>query len=120
MRSRLSGAVVGATERERKERGKGGGPGRGGATRRGSAMGPGPDQRVSPGSGPSAALAGDGRRTRACRPDRAGREGANRWAAAQCRAVVPLTGGASLSAGAVESAGARGPAREESGVAEPR
>jgi hypothetical protein len=61
-----------------------------------------------------------GRQARACRPDRAGREGANRWAAAQCRAAVPLTGGASLSAGAVESAGARGPAREESGVAEPR
>jgi hypothetical protein len=33
---------------------------------------------------------------------------------------VPLTGGAGLSAGAMESAGARGPAREESGVAEPR
>jgi hypothetical protein len=57
---------------------------------------------------------------RACRPDRAGREGADGWAAAQRRAKVPLTGGAGLSAGAVESADARGPAREESGVAEPR
>jgi hypothetical protein len=86
----------------------------------GGAVGPGLDWRASPGSGPSVALAGDVRRVRACRPDRAGREGADRWAAAQCRAVVPLTGGAGLSAGAVESAGARGPAREESGVAEPR
>jgi hypothetical protein len=57
---------------------------------------------------------------RACRSDRAGREGTDEWAAAQCRAVVPLTGGASLSAGTVESAGACGSAREESGVAEPR
>jgi hypothetical protein len=48
------------------------------------------------------------------------REGADRWAVARYRAAVPLTGGAGLSAGAVESAGARGPAREESGVAEPR
>jgi hypothetical protein len=31
-----------------------------------------------------------------------------------------VDGGASLLAGVVESAGARGPAREESGVAEPR
>jgi hypothetical protein len=29
---------------------------------------------------------------------------------------VPLTGGAGLSVGAVESTGARGPVREESGV----
>jgi hypothetical protein len=35
------------------------GPRRGGATRRGGAMGPGPDRRASPGSGPSAALTGD-------------------------------------------------------------
>jgi hypothetical protein len=34
--------------------------------------------------------------------------------------AVPLIGGAGLSAGTVESAVARGPAREESGVAEPR
>jgi hypothetical protein len=57
---------------------------------------------------------------RACRPDRARREGADGWVAAQCRAAVPLTGGAGLSAGAVESVVARGPAHEESGVAEPR
>jgi hypothetical protein len=83
-------------------------------------MGPGPDGWASPGSGPSAALTGDVRCARACRPDRAGREGADRWAAAQCRVAVPLTGGACLSAGVLESVGARGPAREESGVAEPR
>jgi hypothetical protein len=67
-------------------------------------MGPGPDRRTMPGSGLSAALTGDVRRARACRPDRAGREGADGWAAAQCRVAVPLTGGAGLSAGAVESA----------------
>jgi hypothetical protein len=39
--------------------------------------------------------------------------GADRWAAAQCRAAVPLTGGSGLSAGAVRGrAGACGPARE--------
>jgi hypothetical protein len=38
-------------------------------------------------------------RARAGRTKR-GREGADGWAAAQCRAVVQLTGGASLSAGA--------------------
>jgi hypothetical protein len=54
------------------------------------------------------------------RSDRVGREGADGWAAAQCRAAVPLTDGAGLSADVVESAGARGPARKESGVAEPR
>jgi hypothetical protein len=88
---RLSGSV---TEGKRRE--KGGGPGRGGVTRRGGALGPGPDRRASPDSGPSTALAGDVCRARACRPDRAGREGADRWAAAQCRAVGPLTGGAIL------------------------
>jgi hypothetical protein len=36
----------------------------GGATRRGGAMGPGPDRRSSPGSGPSAALMDDVRRPR--------------------------------------------------------
>jgi hypothetical protein len=103
-----------------KRREKGGGPGCGGATRRGGAMGTGPDWRSSPGSGPRATLADDVRRARACRPDIAGRERADRWAAAQCRAAVPLTGGVGLSVGAVESTGARGPACEESGVAEPR
>jgi hypothetical protein len=60
------------------------------------------------------------RRARTCRPDRAGREASDGWAVAQCQAAVPLTGGASLSAGTVESAGMRGLAREESGVGEPR
>jgi hypothetical protein len=86
----------------------------------GGAVGPGPNRRALPGSGLSATLVGDVRRARVCRPDRARREGADRWAAAQCRVAVPLTGGAGLSAEAVESAGARGPAREESGVAQPR
>jgi hypothetical protein len=58
-------------------------------------------------------------RTRAGWTER-GREASDGWAMAQCRAAVPLIGGAGLSAGAVESAGARGSAREESGVAEPR
>jgi hypothetical protein len=51
------------------------GSGRGGATRRGGAVGPGPDRRTAPSSGPSAALAGDVRRTQACRRDRAGERG---------------------------------------------
>jgi hypothetical protein len=49
-----------------------------------------------------------------------GREAPDGWVAAQCQAAMPLIGGASLSAGVVESAAARGPAREESGLAEPR
>jgi hypothetical protein len=74
---RLSGsATVGKGE------GKGGGPGRGGATRSGDAVGPSPDRRTAPGSGPSAALVGDVRHARVCRPDRAGREVADRWAVA--------------------------------------
>jgi hypothetical protein len=123
---RASGAALAGSERlggsaaEGKGEGKGGGPGRGGATRRRGAVGPGPNRRTAPGSGPSAANTGDVRRARACRPDRAEREGVDGWAAAQCRAAVPLTGGASLSAGAVECVVTRGPAREEGGVAEPR
>jgi hypothetical protein len=68
---------------------------------------------------PGVGLVGYVRRARACRTER-GREASDGWAAAQCRAAVPLTGGAGLSAGTVESAGARGPTREESRVAEPR
>jgi hypothetical protein len=52
-----------AAQRQRdggeREGGKVGGPGRGGATRSGGAVGPGPDWRTAPGSGPSAALVGD-------------------------------------------------------------
>jgi hypothetical protein len=83
-----SGAARAGSERldgstaEGKEKGRRGGP------RRGGAVGPGPDQRMVPGSGPSTALMDDVRRTRTCRPDRAGREGADGWAAAQCGAVV--------------------------------
>jgi hypothetical protein len=66
----LSGSAA-----EGKEEGKGGGPKRGGATWRGGAVGPGPDRRTAPDSGPSAALAGDVRRARACRPDIAGERG---------------------------------------------
>jgi hypothetical protein len=40
------------------------------------AVGLGPNRRTAPGSGPSAALAGDVRRACACRPDRAGERGA--------------------------------------------
>jgi hypothetical protein len=117
---RERGASGSATARQRgKKRGEMGGPRRGSATRRGGAMGPSPDRRTAPSSGPSMVLADYVRRARACLPDRAGREGADGWAVAQCRAAVPLIGGAGLSAGAVESAGARRPAREESGVAEP-
>jgi hypothetical protein len=98
------GASGSAAARQRgKRREKVGGPGRGGATRRGGAVGPGPDRRTAPDSSPSA-----------------GREAPDGWAVAQCRAAVPLTGGVGLSTGAVESAGARGLVREESGVAEPR
>jgi hypothetical protein len=64
-----------------------------------SGVGPDPDRRSSPGSGPSATLMDNVRRARTCRPDRAGREAPDGWAAAQCRAAVPLTGGADLSAG---------------------
>jgi hypothetical protein len=65
---------------------------------------------------PAAARARRSRATCAARA-RAGRtkrgEAPDGWAAAQCQAAVSLTGGAGL------SAGVRGPAREESGVAEP-
>jgi hypothetical protein len=47
-----------------------------------------------------------------CRP-KTERGGTDRWAAAQCRAAVPLTGGSGLSAGVARGhAGACGPARE--------
>jgi hypothetical protein len=67
---RTSGAARAGSERlsgsaaEGKWEGKGGGPGRGGATRSGGTVGPGPDRRTAPSSGPSAALAGDVRRAR--------------------------------------------------------
>jgi hypothetical protein len=65
-----------AAARQRgKRREKVGVPGVGGATRRRGAVGPGPDWRTAPDSGPSAALTGDVRRARACRPDRAGERG---------------------------------------------
>jgi hypothetical protein len=51
-------------------------------------------------------------RARAGRIERE-REASDGWVVTKCRAAVPLTGGTGL------SAGARGPAREESGVAEP-
>jgi hypothetical protein len=76
---------------------------------RDSVVGPGPDRRAAAGSGPSAACANDVPRAR-CRPETERGRGANRWAAAQCRAAVPLTGGSSLLAGAC------GPAREGAGV----
>jgi hypothetical protein len=64
--ARVGNERLGGSATEGKEEGKGGGPGRGGggATRRGGAMGPGPDRRTAPGSGPSAALVGNVRHAR--------------------------------------------------------
>jgi hypothetical protein len=78
----------------------------------GGVVGPGPDQRAAPGSGPSALRMSNVRR--ACVADRKQRGGTDRWVASQCRAAVPLTGGFGLSAGAGQRAGrsARGSARE--------
>jgi hypothetical protein len=50
---------------------------------------------------------------------RAGREAPDGWAAAQCQTAVSLTGGASMSASAEESASARVLAREENGWPSP-
>jgi hypothetical protein len=80
---RTSGAARAGSATEGKEKGKGGGLGRGGARRCGDAVGPGLDRRMAPDSGPSAALVGNVRCARACRPDRAGE---------RCRTV--LGGGA--------------------------
>jgi hypothetical protein len=66
---RLSGS---AAEGERG--GKRWGSGRGGATRRGGAVGPDPDQQTAPGSGPSAALTGDVRRAHITSGNREGRD----------------------------------------------
>jgi hypothetical protein len=63
-------------------------------------VGLGPDWRTLPGSGLSAALTGDVRRACVAGGNRKGREASDGWATAQYRAAVPLTGGASLSAGA--------------------
>jgi hypothetical protein len=86
---RVGSKRLGGSTAEGKEKGRKGGPGRGGAMWRGGAVEPGPDRRTVPGSGPSAALAGDVRHARACRPDRAGREGADGCAATQFRAAMP-------------------------------
>jgi hypothetical protein len=64
--ARAGSERLGGSTAEGKEEGKGGGPGCGGATRRGGAVGPGPDRRSSPGSGPSATLADDVHRARTC------------------------------------------------------
>jgi hypothetical protein len=65
---RASGERAARRQRDRGERGgkKVGGPGRGGGggTQRGGAVGPGLDRWLSPGSGPSVALADDVRRVR--------------------------------------------------------
>jgi hypothetical protein len=72
---RERGASGSAAARQRgKRREKVGSPGRGGATRCGGVVGPGPDRRTASDNSVSAALVGDVRRARACRPDRAGRE----------------------------------------------
>jgi hypothetical protein len=90
------------------------------------AVGPSPDRRTAPGNGPSAALAGDVRRVRIAGGNREGREASDGWVAAQYRAAVPLTGGASLSAGVGRAwawargcANALGLAREETEMGRP-
>jgi hypothetical protein len=60
-------------------------------------VGCGPDRRTAPGSGLSAALTGDVHRARVAGGNREGREASDGWAAAQCRAAVPLADGAGLS-----------------------
>jgi hypothetical protein len=93
-RSRLSGAVIGATERERKERGSD----RGNATRHGTAswcLAPTGGQR--PDRVPARRCSDNGALAPIGQAPVAARAGRRRW-----------------------RAGARGPAREESGVAEAR
>jgi hypothetical protein len=85
-----------ARPRGEKEGRRGGGSGCGGATRRGGNHGAWPRPTggawQQPETGGRARCAPRGR----CRPNRGEEEGADRWAAAQCRAVVPLTGGSGL------------------------
>jgi hypothetical protein len=81
--------------REGKRRAKGGGPAVRVPRGAGAVMGPGLDRRAAPGSGPRPA--GVRHAVVAGRTEER-RRGANRWAAAQCRAVVPLIGGSGLSA----------------------
>jgi hypothetical protein len=86
---RMSGAARAGSERldgsatEGKRGGKRWGSGRGGATQRGGVVGPGPDRRTAPGSGPSTALTSDVRHTRVASGNREGREAFDGWAAAQ-------------------------------------
>jgi hypothetical protein len=95
-----------AAARQRgKRRGKRWGSGRGGATRRGGAMGPGPDRQVA--GSPSAARAGDVRRARVAGGTERG-ERRLTGGPAQCRAMVPLTSGSSLSAVRGRESHARG------------
>jgi hypothetical protein len=83
-------------------------------------VGPGPDRWAAPSSGPSTAYAGDVRRAR-CRPETEWGVGAVRWAAAQCRVAVPLTGGSSLLVGVERGrAGSCGPTREGAEVGRAR
>jgi hypothetical protein len=92
---RERGASDSAAARQRgKRREKGGGPRRGGVPR-----GAGVPWGLAPTGShrPTAARARRLRMTcaaRACRPDRAVRERADRWAATQYQAAVPLIGGA--------------------------
>jgi hypothetical protein len=73
--ARTGSERLGDSGAEGERGGKRWGSGRGGATRRGGAVGPGPDQRTAPGSGPSTALMGDVRHVSVCRPDREGERG---------------------------------------------
>jgi hypothetical protein len=115
---------LGGSAAEGEREGKRWGSGPGGAMRRGGAVGPSPDRRTAPGSGPSAALVGDVRRVHS--GNREGREASDGWVATQYRAAVPLTGGAGLSAGvgrawawARSCVDARGLAREETETGRP-
>jgi hypothetical protein len=123
---RERGASGSAAVRQRgKEEGKGGGPGVGVPRGAGVPWGLAPISRRRQ----AAARARRSRATCAVRtlPAETERgETSDGWAAAQCRAAVPLTGGAGLSAGVGRArarvrdcADARGPAREETETGRP-
>jgi hypothetical protein len=101
----------------------GGGPAAG--VPRGAVVGPGPDRQAVPGSCPRPAGMRDVHRAVVADRTEERRRGADRWAAAQCWAAVPLIGGSGLACQRrvgerAAHTGARGPAREEKKWAKPR
>jgi hypothetical protein len=84
--------------REGKRRGEGGGGGPAAEVPRGAVVGPGPDRQAVPGSCPRPAGVRDVHRAVVADRTEERRRGADRWAAAQCWAAVPLIGGSGLSA----------------------